>query len=343
MKDPQKNIDSMISAKGRDVSSTELGCSPDAIQVVNVNGGYSRNRRSLVGYENKWIFAKEVDLDLLPDDGVLELDWLRKDYECAKFIRRIIPEIVPEWGKLVADNHVFLMPSYRIEDGWLWTLPDEKEEQIKYIQAVIGATKKLESIKFDKDAIDKLNLYPYFRDVLALDDGLRLVIRNEEVRDQLIAKYSSMAQDKSLVKLQSAIDKMLTLLKDENALNKLAARAAMLINQPNDCFGHCDVRSDNIAYNSSTGQVKFVDWNWASFAPRGFGATEFLTDMSRRGIDVTPWLDDLNIELLAAMVGPYLRRCLKEPLAPGSALRDMQAQSAAVALDLYIKILNCDI
>jgi len=57
--------------------------------------------------------------------------------------------------------------------------------------------------------------------------------------------------------------------------------------------------------------------------------------MSRRGVDVTPWINDLNIEMLAATVGFYAKRCLKDPLAVGNTLRDLQAQSAAVALNLY--------
>lgn len=327
--------DNTISEKGRQASAIELGCGVDDIQIVDVNGGYSRNRRSIVGYKNKWIFAKEVDLDLLPDDGALEMGWLSKDYECTKILRQISPRIVPEWGKLVADNHVFLMPSYQAKDGWSWVLPSNFNRQIKYIQSVIDATKELELIEFDKDIIDKLNFHPYFRDELALDNGLRLVIRNKEVRNQLVIKYEAIANDESLVKLQPMIDKMINTLKDKKALNELASRAALLINQPNDYFGHCDVRSDNIAYNLKTGEIKFVDWNWASLTPQGFGATEFLIDMARRGIDVSPWADCLNIELLAAIIGVYLRRCLKDPLTLGGSLREMQAQSAAVALGLY--------
>jgi hypothetical protein len=128
---------------------------------------------------------------------------------------------------------------------------------------------------------------------------------------------------------------MIDLLNDKLALEDLSNQAALLIKQPNDRFGHCDVRSDNIAYNSSTGQVKFVDWNWASFVAAGFGSTEFLIDMSKCGVDVTPWVDELNIELLAAITGYFLKRCLYDPLAPGNTLRDAQAQSAAAALNLY--------
>jgi hypothetical protein len=335
MEQLKPDTDSIISSVGLKVAAEELGCSHREVQIMVVEGGYSRNRRSLVGHGDKWIFAKEVDHSLIPSDGAEEMGWLRKDFECTDVLRQIVPEIVPDWEKLVANDHVLLMPSYRIEDGWVWSLPTATVEQQKYIQAVVDATKKLESVKFDQVTIDNLKLHPFFRDHLAMDNGLGLIVQNDDIRNQLLDKYAMMEQDDSLIGLRPAIHKMRILLQDETALKDLSQRATLLIEQPNDCFGHCDVRSDNIAYNSSTDQIKFVDWNWASFTSSGFGSTEFLVDMARQGVDITPWLDNLNIEMLAAMVGFYAKRCLKDPLTPGNTLRDMQAQSAAVALNLY--------
>ncbi len=333
-------MNSNISVIGMTAAATELGCDVNSLQVKSVSGGYSRNRRSLVGFCDKWIFVKEVDRDLLPSDGAEELGWLNKDCGCVNHLITSVPELVPEWEKLVADGHVLLMPSYQESDGWKWQFPSNTDEQCHYIQAVVDATKKLESVKFNQDLIDRLNLHPYFRDKLAIDDGLKLIIENAEIRNQLIEKYAAMAQDDSLIGLRDAIHKMHDLLTDKKALIDLSNRASALINQSNDCFGHCDVRSDNIAYNSSIGQIKFVDWNWASYISSGFGPTEFLVDMARRGVDVSPWVGDLNIELLAAVVGFYTKRCLQDPLAPGNTLRDVQAQSAAVALGLYYMAIN---
>lgn len=335
MNRPKEDNGHIITIKGRKASAEELGCNVSDVRVINVDGGYSRNRRSLVGYADRWIFAKEVDLDLLPDEGAEELGWIYKDCECVNALIGVVPELVPEWEKLAADNHVLLMPGYRVENGWSWSLPETKSEQQKYIQAVVDATKRLETVEFDEAAVDKINLHPCFRDELALDNGLSLIIQNEEVRAQLEEKYLAMAQDESIKNLQPAIHRMQLLLKNKTALRDLSILAGSLINQPNNCFGHCDVRSDNIAFNPSTCQVKFVDWNWASFVPEGFGVTEFLIDMSRLGVDITPWIDDLNTEMLAAVVGFYTKRCIQDPLAPGNTLRDTQAQSAAVALELY--------
>lgn len=335
MKQPSLDSDKIISLMGRKAAAKELGCATTDLDIVGVDGGYSRNRRSLVEYGARRIFVKEVDPTLLPSDGAEELEWLRKDYECAAALRRVAPKLVPDWSKLTAGGHVLLMSSYRAEDGWLWSLPLNSGEQQSYIQTVIDATKQLESIEFDQADVDKLKLQPYFRDKLALDDGFDLITQNETVRSQLEDKYEAMASDESPAHIHRSINKMQKLLRDKKALADLSSRAGQLIDQPNDCFGHCDVRSDNIAYNPSTGQIKFVDWNWASFATKGFGATEFLIDMARAGVDVMPWRGEFNAELLAALVGFYAKRCLEDPLAPGNTLRDVQAQSAAVALDLY--------
>lgn len=127
---------------------------------------------------------------------------------------------------------------------------------------------------------------------------------------------------------------MMELLGRSDELADISVRAKQFAKQPENCFNHSDVRSDNLAFQPQTGDLKLVDCNWASYAPRGSGATEFLIDMARHGQDVTPWLDELNAEMLAAFVGFYLIRSLKLPLQPGDSLRQMRALSAATAYDL---------
>lgn len=334
MEKPSAIADNMILPKAQSVVANIFDIPTDNLQLLPVDGGYSRNRRSLVGSDGKWAFVKEVDVALLSNEGREELRWLKKDYLCTTVLRRVIPEVVPEWSRLEADGRVLIMTAYRADDGWLWSPPKDLKLQARYVQAVVDATKKLEAVKFDRATIEGLNLSPYFRDELALDDGLVLIIQNKTIRDQLSDKYRAFVTSETHP-LKTQYEQMITLLDSEKALQSLANRAAQLIEQPNDCFGHCDVRSDNLAFNPQTGEVKFVDWNWSSFATKGFGATEFLVDMARRGVDVKPWIKDLNVEMLAATVGYYTKRCLKDPLAPGNTLRDVQAESAAVALGLY--------
>ena len=334
MEKQDSNIDNSITSMTRSMVADVLKLPLGDVRFEAVGGGYSRNRRSLMGYGNNWVFVKEVDTELLPDDGEEELWWLKKDYLCTEALRSVVPELVPEWSSLEVNEHALIMTSYRFSNGWLWSPPEDLELQTRYIQAVVDATKKLETVRFDEVTINKLKLQPYFRDELALDDGLALIMQNEAIRNQLKDKYAAFTANES-GSLKPQHEQMIALLNDDNALQSLADRAARLIDQPNDSFGHCDVRSDNLTFHPDTGEIKFVDWNWASFATKGFGATEFLIDMARRGVDVKAWVDDLNVEMLAATVGFYAKRCLKDPLAPGSTLRDMQAESAAVAFDLY--------
>jgi len=326
--------DSHITESTQSIVADILHLPVDEIEIQEVSGGYSRNRRSLLGHDDNWVFVKEVDTSLLPDEGEKELWWLKKDQLITEALRAVVPELVPAWSRLEADGHVLIMESYRKSDGWYWTPPEDPVVLTEYIQAVVDAVKKLHEVQFDKQAIEALQLQPIFRDQLANDGGFEAVINDESVRQQLTDKFKSFTLNTDnvhIVKFQA----MLTLLNNESLLTGLSEAGRSLVNQPNDGFGHCDVRSDNIAYHPETGQLKLVDWNWASYGTQRFGQTEFLVDMARRGVDVTPWLDELNPQLLAAITGFYLKRCLLDPLAPGNTLRDVQAESAAVSYYLY--------
>ena len=199
--------------------------------------------------------------------------------------------------------------------------------------AVLAATRELENTQLADEVIEELQLQPFTTAELGLDDGIDRIIADADIRRQLIDNYRTLLPEQSKVN-QRCCQKMIELLSRSDELADISVRAKQFAKQPEDCFNHCDVRSDNLAFHPQTGELKLVDWNWASYAPRGSGATEFLIDMARHGQDVTPWLDELNAEMLAAFVGFYLIRSLKPPLQPGDNLRQMQALSAATAYDL---------
>lgn len=301
--------------------------------IMPVQGGYSRNRRAIVEVDGHSLFAKEVDVDLLPDEGFVELGWLKKDFEVVRELSRRGLSVAPEWAELDLHGHLLLLPSYKQADGWHWTLPEDKRLQTKYIQAVIDATKQLEKVALPEDVIESLSLQPFFRDEIAYYDGIEPILSDTELRSRLVERYRALERKGGYLSPVHSL--MIETLQNDDALVHLKEQTLMLALLPNDCFNHCDVRSDNLTYNQHTGEVKFVDWNWASYAPAKFGATEFLLDMARRGVDISPWYEDMSIELLAAMVGYGMIRSLKPPLAPGSTLRDMQAETAAVANYLY--------
>lgn len=307
---------------------------PDAnISIHPVEGGYSRNRRAIVDIGDESVFAKEVDIELLPDEGIAELGWLNKDCEVINELSKQGIDIAPEWAELHLNGHLLLMPSYKKEDGWEWTLPENTTTRAKYVQAVIDATKKLETTKLPEELTEKLHLQPFFRDEIAEYEGIAPLFTDTELRSRLIDRYTKLQERGGHLRAINA--QMIETLRNDDSLRHLQEQTARLAELPNNCLNHCDVRSDNIAYNTRTGEVKFVDWNWTSYAPAKFGSTEFLLDLARRGVDVSPWRSDMCEELLAALVGYYMIRGLLPPLTPGNTLREMQAETAAVANYLY--------
>lgn len=327
------NRNKLLADKALQCASVELGVDPSDLRVTPVSGGFSRNRRALVSSGDKTIFVKEVDVDLLPDDGETELAWLRKDYEVIRLLQKVHPQYVADQITLSDDGHVLMTSSYASADGWLWQPPAEKSVAKRYISAVVAATRELEKTELPHAVIEELQLQPFTTAELGLDDGIDQVIAEADIRRQLIDNYRTLLPEQSEVNRRRC-QKIVELLNRGDELADISVRTKQFAKQPENCFNHCDVRSDNLAFHPQTGQLKLVDWNWASYAPQGSGATEFLIDMARHGQDVTPWLDELNTGMLAAFVGFCLIRSLKPPLKPGDNLRQVQALSAATAYDL---------
>jgi len=327
------NHNKLLTYRALQCAAAELGADLLDLQVTPVSGGFSRNRRALVSVGDKTIFVKEVDVDLLPDEGERELGWLRKDYEVTRLLQKLHPQYVADWIKLDGDGYVLMTTSYASDDGWLWRPPAEKSVAERYISAVVAATRDLEQTELPHEMVEELQLQPFTTAELGLDDGIDQIITDADIRRQLIDNYRILLPEQSEVN-QRRCQKMMELLSRSDELADISIHAKQFVKQPEDCFNHSDVRSDNLAFHPQTGQLKLVDWNWASYAPRGSGATEFLVDMARHGQDVTPWLDELNTEMLAAFVGFFLVRSLKPPLKPGDNLRQMQALSAATAYGL---------
>jgi hypothetical protein cdivTM_02326 len=327
------NHNKLLTARALQCAAVELSVDYSDLRVTPVSGGFSRNRRALVSAGDRTIFVKEVDVDLLPDDGERELAWLKKDREVMRLLQKIHPQYVADWTKLAGDGYVLMTNSYTSADGWLWRPPTEKSLAERYISAVVKATRELEKTELPHEVVEELQLQPFAAAKLGLDDGIDQVIADADIRRQLIDNYQTLLPEQSEVN-QRRCQNMMELLGRSDELADISVRAKQFTKQPENCFNHSDVRSDNLAFQPQTGDLKLVDWNWASYVPRGSGATEFLVDMARHGQDVTPWLEELNAEMLAAFVGFYLTRSLKPPLQPGDNLRQMRALSAATVYDL---------
>ena len=146
----------LLTDKALQYAAAELGVEASGVRVTPVSGGFSRNRRALVSAGDKTIFVKEVDVDLLPDDGERELAWLKKDYEVMRLLQKIHPQYVAGWIKLDGDGHVLMTTSYTSADGWLWRPPAEKSVTERYISAVVAAVRELEKTDLPHEVIEGL-------------------------------------------------------------------------------------------------------------------------------------------------------------------------------------------
>ena len=325
--------DKLLTDRALQCAATELKVDSSELRITPVSGGFSLNRRALVSSGDRTIFVKEVDANLLSDEGERELGWLKKDYAVTCLLQKTYPQYVADWTELADDGHVLMTSSYASSDGWLWQPPTDNSVAERYISTVIAAVRELEKIKLPQELIEELQLQPFVARELGLDDGIDQIIADADIRRRLIDNYQKLLPNQLEINKRRC-QVIIELLKKRDELIDISARAKEFAKQTEDCFNHSDVRSDNLAFNPQTGELKLVDWNWASYVPQGSGATEFLVDMARHGHDVTPWLGELNVEMLASFVGFFLTRSLKPPLKPGDNLRQMQALSAAVACDL---------
>ena len=325
--------DKLLTDRALRCAATELNVDSSELRITPVSGGFSLNRRALVSSGDRTIFVKEVDANLLSDEGERELGWLKKDYAVTRLLQKTYPQYVADWTELADDGHVLMTSSYASSDGWLWQPPTDNSVAERYISTVITAVRELEKIKLPQELIEELQLQPFVAEKLGLDDGIDQIIADADIRRRLINNYQKLLPNQLEIN-QRRCQAIIELLEKRDELIDISVRAKEFAKQTEDCFNHSDVRSDNLAFNPQTGELKLVDWNWASYAPQGSGATEFLVDMARHGRDVTPWLGELNAEMLASFVGFFLTRSLKPPLKPGDNLRQMQALSAAAAYDL---------
>ena len=325
--------DELLTDRALQCAATELKVDSSELRITPVSGGFSLNRRALVSSGDRTIFVKEVDANLLSDEGERELGWLKKDYAVTRLLQKTYPQYVADWTELADDGHVLMTSSYASSDGWLWQPPTDNSVAERYISTVITAVRELEKIKLPQELIEELQLQPFAARELGLDDGIDQIIADADIRRRLIDSYQKLLPSQLEINKRRC-QAIIELLEKRDELIDISARAKEFAKQTEGCFNHSDVRSDNLAFNPQTGELKLVDWNWASYVPQGSGATEFLVDMARHGHDVTPWLGELNAEMLASFVGFFLTRSLKPPLKPGDNLRQMQALSAAVAYDL---------
>ncbi|QWQ31401.1 hypothetical protein KOY49_04610 [Candidatus Minimicrobia vallesae] len=186
------NHNKLLTYRALQCVAAELGVDESDLQIASVSGGFSRNRRALVSAGDRTIFVKEVDVDVLPDDGERELGWLKKDYEVIRLLQKLHPQYVADQITLSDDGHVLMTTSYTSADGWLWRPPAEKSVAERYISTVIAAVRELEKIKLPQELIEELQLQPFVAGELGLDDGIDQIIADADIRRRLIDNYQKL-------------------------------------------------------------------------------------------------------------------------------------------------------
>jgi len=316
----------------------QLGVGTNELTIEPVSGGFSLNQRAIVRCGNKSLFVKEVEDSLLEGDGQQERAWLAKDQGVMELLRSENIDVVPEWSALSDDSTVLAMTAYPTVEGWHWTLPDDTSAQHSYISAVIAAVNRLEIATVTPGDAESLSLHPYFREKIGNVDSFSNFVADRDNLDRLAQKYQLLAQTAEVKLHSSKLQSTLDAVHNPAAITKIRRGIEDLLGQPDEVFGHCDVRSDNLAYNPRQNKLVLVDWNWASQTPKKFGSTEFLVSAAEQGADIAAWHDELNPGLLAGMVGFWWGCCLQPEIREGSGLRKHQAVSAAIAYDLFTKI-----
>ena len=165
------NHNKLLTDRALRCAAAELGADLSELRVTPVSGGFSRNRRALVSADDRTIFVKEVDIDVLLGEGERELAWLKKDYEVTRLLQKLHPQYVADWTALAGDGYVLMTSSYASPDGWLWQPPVEKFLAERYISAVVAATRELEKTELPHEMVEELQLQPFTTAELGLDDG----------------------------------------------------------------------------------------------------------------------------------------------------------------------------
>ena len=109
--------DKLLTDRALQCAAAELNADSSELRITPVSGGFSLNRRALASSSGRTIFVKEVDANLLSDEGEWELGWLKKDYAVTCLLQKTYPQYVADWTELADDGYVLMTSSYASSDG----------------------------------------------------------------------------------------------------------------------------------------------------------------------------------------------------------------------------------
>ena len=216
--------DKLLTDRALQCAATELNVNSSELRITPVSGGFSLNRRALVSSGDRTIFVKEVDANLLSDEGERELGWLKKDYAVTRLLQKTYPQYVADWTKLADDGHVLMTSSYASSDEWLWQPPTDNSVAERYISTVITAVRELEKIKLPQELIEELQLQPFAARELGLDDGIDQIIADADIRRRLINNYQKLLPSQLEIN-QRRCQAIIELLEKRDELIDISVRA----------------------------------------------------------------------------------------------------------------------
>ncbi|MBA2560184.1 MAG: aminoglycoside phosphotransferase family protein [Propionibacteriales bacterium] len=278
--------------------------------LKQVAGGYSQAHRGLV---------------VLPDGNVIFVKlgteeatrkWAKKEIAVYRFLRSQGYTFVPDLLATKHDETAFALEAITETGGWSWAA-SWTSERLEATLIAMDALAAIEPVGADRVYLSQTAIDDG-------DDGWRPLAGSQELREALLGRLRAVGRPE---------------LADQTDFQAMADRSHQFA-LSNDVLVHNDVRSDNCAWNPTTGRVMLVDWNWAQLGDRRIDVSSLLVSVQRAGLELIPdYADRLDKDALHWLAGFWLRAAVTPMWKGGPAsLRDSQLHSGLIALDLERRI-----
>lgn len=271
-----------------------------------VSGGYTKSKRGLVTLTN----GQKVFVKIAVDDQTRE--WIQKERKAYAFLAE---HDFPHVPRIVAETDGGLaIPDL---SGWdwskAWTKP-KMDAVFRAMDALAPLGRQAAGVfgSFDldpnvwKDVSTSMDAYDWARPLLSPEmiHDLEALITN----DVTMRRYASLAATKPW--------------------------------EGNDLI-HNDVRSDNFAFNTQTGEGLLVDLNWLCVGTKPFDTASLLVDMEQAGAKIQDYLTRVDDASMAYIIGYWLSSAMIVPDTENLVtLRLHQLESALTAHQLMRQIQN---